>query len=228
MPCGGQLEVIIEPLGSSHTAIYEELAEAVASRKLIKRVVNIISGETKLQHTDQSEALTINGDIMQHSYGPSFQLLLIGAVQVAYYLSEMAQGLDYDVAICDPRQELLESFPLKDIELSNMMPDDWLRTRNIDQQTAIVALCHDPRIDDMALMEALQLDALYIGAMGSARTTAKRKERLQELDIPLNDINKLHAPVGLDIGSKTPPEIALSILAELTMLRAKLRNKSRD
>ena len=77
-------------------------------------------------------------------------------------------------------------------------------------------------------MEALQLDAFYIGAMGSARTTEKRKERLQELDIPLDNINKLHAPVGLDIGSKTPPEIALSILAELTMLRAKLRSESRD
>jgi len=227
LPCGGQLEVIIEPLDNSQSAIYEELAEAVASRRLIKRVVNIKTGKTTLQHTDQSEALTITGDTMQHSYGPSFQLLLIGAVQVAYYLSEMAQGLDYDVAICDPRQELLESFPLKNVELSSMMPDDWLRTKNIDQQTAIVALCHDPRIDDMALMEALQLDSFYIGAMGSARTTANRKQRLQELDIPLDDINKLHAPVGLDIGSKTPPEIALSILAELTMLRARLRSQNR-
>ena len=108
-----------------------------------------------------------------------------------------------------------------------MMPDDWLRSKNIDQQTAIVALCHDPRIDDMALMEALQMDAFYIGAMGSVRTTENRRERLQELDIPLENINKLHAPVGMNIGSKTPPEIAISILAEITMLRAKLRNDSR-
>jgi len=228
LPCGGQLEVIIEPLNKTHTVIYQELAQSVANRKLITRVVNLNSGEVYLQPAEQGTSLTILEDYMQHTYGPSFQLLLIGAVQVAYYLSEMAQGLDYEVAICDPRPELIESFPKQDIELTNAMPDDWLRSKNIDQQTAIVALCHDPRIDDMALMEALQLDAFYIGAMGSAKTTEKRKERLQMLDIPIEKIKNLHAPVGLSIGSKTPPEIALSILSELTMLRATLRNKSRD
>ncbi len=228
LPCGGQLEVIIEPINKTHTVIYQKLAQSVANRKLITRVVNLNSGEVYLQPADQGPTLTILEDYMQHTYGPSFQLLLIGAVQVAYYLSEMAQGLDYEVAICDPRPELIESFPKQDIELTNAMPDDWLRSKNIDQQTAIVALCHDPRIDDMALMEALQLDAFYIGAMGSAKTTEKRKERIQMLDIPIEKIENLHAPVGLNIGSKTPPEIALSILSELTMLRATLRNKSRD
>ena len=228
LPCGGQLEVIIEPLNKTHAAIYQELAQSVENRKLITRVVDLTSGKTHLQDADQGAILTIDDEIMQHSYGPSFQLLLIGAVQVAYYLTEMAQGLDYEVAICDPRPELIESFPKQDIELSKAMPDDWLRSKNIDQQTAIVALCHDPRIDDMALMEALQLDAFYIGAMGSVKTTEKRKERLQILDIPSEQIEKLHAPVGLDIGSKTPPEIALSILSELTMLRSKMRKLSRD
>ena len=228
LPCGGQLEVIIEPLNKTHTKIYQELAQSVANRKLITRVVDIKSGKTHLQDAKQGATLTIVEETMQHTYGPSFQLLLIGAVQVAYYLSEMAQALNYEVAICDPRQELIESFPKQDIELSNAMPDDWLRSKNIDQRTAIVALCHDPRIDDMALMEALQLEAFYIGAMGSVKTTIKRKERLQMLDIPLQQIEKLHAPVGLDIGSKTPPEIALSILSELTLLRAKTNNQSSD
>ncbi|PCJ42581.1 MAG: hypothetical protein COA71_03455 [SAR86 cluster bacterium] len=228
LPCGGQLEVIIEPLNKAHTEIYQTLAESLANRTLITRVVDLNSGTAHIQHAAQSSILMVTEESMQHSYGPSFQLLLIGAVQVAYYLTEMAQGLDYEVAICDPRPELIETFPKQDIELSSAMPDDWLRSKNIDQQTAIVALCHDPRIDDMALMEALQLDAFYIGAMGSAKTTEKRKERLQMLDIPLDKIEKLHAPVGLDIGSKTPPEIALSILSELTMLRAKTRNLSRD
>ena len=228
LPCGGQLEVIIEPLSKTHAAIYQELAQSVENRKLISRVVNLKSGKTYLQDAEQGAILTIDDEVMQHSYGPSFQLLLIGAVQVAYYLTEMAQGLDYEVAICDPRAELIDSFPKQDIELSKAMPDDWLRSKNIDQQTAIVALCHDPRIDDMALMEALQLDAFYIGAMGSALTTVKRKERLQMLDIPTEQIEKLHAPVGLDIGSKTPPEIALSILSELTMLRSKMRKLNRD
>lgn len=221
LPCGGQLEVVIEPLNKAHAPIYKALAQSVANRQLITRVVNLDTGDTQLKDASHNAALTIVDGTMEHTYGPSFQLLLIGAVQVAYYLSEMAQALDYDVAICDPRQELIESFPKQDIELSQTMPDDWIRSKNIDQQTAIVALCHDPRIDDMALMEALQLDAFYIGAMGSALTTEKRKERLQLLDIPSAQIEKLHAPVGLKIGSKTPPEIALSILSELTMLRAK-------
>ena len=226
LPCGGQLEVIVEPLNQGQTTIYQELAQAVEGRKLITRIVDLKSGQAHLQDSKQNAALTITDDSMQHTYGSSFQLLLIGAVQVAYYLSEMAQGLDYEVAICDPRQELIDSFPKRDIELTQAMPDDWLRSKSIDQQTAIVALCHDPRIDDMALMQALQMDAFYIGAMGSAKTTEKRKERLQMLDIPAEQIHRLHAPVGLDIGSKTPPEIAIAILAELTQLRAQLRQQN--
>jgi xanthine dehydrogenase accessory factor len=100
------------------------------------------------------------------------------------------------------------------------MPDDWLRSKIVDQHTAVIALCHDPRIDDMALMEALNQDAFYIGAMGSERTSSKRRERLLSLDIAQSQIDRLHAPVGLPLGSKTPPEIAIAILAELTQLRA--------
>jgi xanthine dehydrogenase accessory factor len=106
------------------------------------------------------------------------------------------------------------------------MPDDWLRSKTLDQQTAVIALCHDPRIDDMALMEALQeSNAFYIGAMGSSRTSEARRKRLLQLDISQAQIDQLHAPVGLDIGSKTPPEIAIAILAELTSLRARTRKQ---
>tara|TARA_R110000868_G_scaffold151349_8_gene375698 strand:+ start:102627 stop:103580 length:954 start_codon:yes stop_codon:yes gene_type:complete len=223
LPCGGQLEVIVEPLDSSHSQLYQKLAQALADRKLMTRVSDLKTGKAHLQDAEHFKALSINQDTLFHTYGPAFQLLLIGAVQVAYYLSEMAQGLDYQVAVCDPRPELIENFPNQNIELSNRMPDDWLREKSIDQHTVVVALCHDPRIDDMALMEVLQHDAFYIGAMGSARTTEKRRERLLQLDIPVEHINKLHAPVGLNIGSKTPPEIAVAILAELTQLRAKSR-----
>ncbi len=224
LPCGGQLEVIVEPLHTEQTALYQQLAAAIAERRLITRQVDLGSGASRLLDADHYAPLRLTGNSLQQTHGPAFQLLLIGAVQVAYYLSEMALGLDYEVAVCDPRPDLIENFPNQSIELSSSMPDDWLRTKSIDQQTAIVALCHDPRIDDMALMEALQHDAFYIGAMGSANTTAKRKERLAQLDISARQIERLHAPVGLSIGSKTPPEIAIAILAELTQLRAALRN----
>jgi len=226
LPCGGQLELIVEPLDGRQRELYAQLAEAMAQRKLITRTVDLGTGATTLQEATHYEAIRLTDQYLIQTHGPSFQLLLIGAVQVAYYLAEMALGLDYEVAICDPRPDLIENFPKQDIELASSMPDDWLRTKSIDQQTAVVALCHDPRIDDMALMEALQHDAFYIGAMGSANTTAKRLERLAMLDIPQQQIDRLHAPVGLNIGSKTPPEIAIAILAELTQLRASLKQKN--
>lgn len=227
LPCGGRLEVVVEPIMPDQAGFYAELAQAIERRDLITRIVDLSTGAARLEKADQFEEFRIDGNTLFHTYGPSFRLLLVGAVQVAYYLSEMAQGLDYEVAICDPRPELSENFPKRDLELSGMMPDDWIRAKKPDRHTALVALCHDPRIDDMALMEALQHDFYYIGAMGSARTTEKRRERLAQLDIAAENIARLHAPVGLDIGSKTPPEIAIAILAELTQLRAQSRKDGR-
>lgn len=226
LPCGGTLEVVIEPVHPEQLPLYRSLAERISRRELVTRTVNIENGETNLETPERFLPLVIEDNILQHTYGPSFQLLLIGAVQVAYYLSNMASALDYQVEVCDPRQELVENSPIDNVPLVNAMPDDWLRSKTLDQQTAVIALCHDPRIDDMALMEALQeSEAFYIGAMGSERTSAQRRERLTLLDITPEQIEKLHAPVGLSIGSKTPPEIAIAILAELTSLRALARNK---
>jgi xanthine dehydrogenase accessory factor len=224
LPCGGTLEVVIEPISPDDRALYKSLAEKISARELVTRVVDLESGATRLQASDKFEPLTIADNTLRHTYGPSFQLLLIGAVQVAYYLANMAQVLDYQVEVCDPRAELVDNSPITNAPVINAMPDDWLRTKILDQQTAVIALCHDPRIDDMALMEALQENnAFYIGAMGSVRTSAARRKRLLQLDITQEQIDRLHAPVGLSIGSKTPPEIAIAILAELTKLRARAR-----
>ncbi|MDA9909323.1 XdhC family protein [Gammaproteobacteria bacterium] len=225
LPCGGTLEVVIEPISPDQHPLYLSLAEKIASRELLTRIVNLDNGATSLKKAERFEPLVLEDNILRHTYGPSFQLLLIGAVQVAYYLANMATALDYQVEVCDPRQELVENSPINNVPVINAMPDDWLRSKTLDQQTAVIALCHDPRIDDMALMEALQeSEAFYIGAMGSERTSAQRRERLTLLDITPEQIEKLHAPVGLSIGSKTPPEIAIAILAELTSLRALSRN----
>jgi xanthine dehydrogenase accessory factor len=224
LPCGGSLEVFIEPVAPTMAPLYRQLADSVARRELIARQVDIESGITEIAPVDQFAPLSVSDGTLVHTYGPSFQLLLIGAVQVAWYLAEMAQTLDYEVEICDPRDELVSNAPPSRAKVVCMMPDDWLRTKQLDQQTAIIALCHDPRIDDMALMEALPSEAFYIGAMGSERTSRDRRTRLQQLDLTQSQISRLHAPVGLSIGSKTPPEIAIAILAELTSLRAGRRN----
>ena len=136
------------------------------------------------------------------------------------YLSEIARMLDYHVIVCDPREEMIEQWPIEGVQLVNDMPDDAVKIHANDHFSAIVALTHDPRIDDMGLMEALKTDAFFVGAMGSTRTSAKRRERLKMLDLSDTEIGKLHGPVGLPIGSKTPAEIAIAILAQLTALRS--------
>jgi xanthine dehydrogenase accessory factor len=222
LPCGGSMQVLIEPILPAEASFYRTLSDKVGRRELVQREVNIHSGDCSMRDLARYHPLQLQADTLLHCYGPSFQLLLIGAVQVAWYLADMAQALDYEVEICDPRKELIDNSPPVKARLVSAMPDDWLRSKIVDQQTAVIALCHDPRIDDMALMEALERDAFYIGAMGSDRTSAKRRERLLALDISAEKIDRLHAPVGLALGSKTPPEIAIAILAELTQLRSRL------
>jgi xanthine dehydrogenase accessory factor len=154
-----------------------------------------------------------------HTYGPRHQLFLIGAGQVSIYLAEMAKALDYHVVVCDPREQVIEQWPVEGVQLVCDMPDDAVREHANDNFSALIALTQDPRIDDMGLMEALKTNAFFIGAMGSTRTSAKRRERLLQLDLTPAEIDRLHAPVGLPIGSKTPAEIAIAILAQLTALR---------
>jgi xanthine dehydrogenase accessory factor len=127
--------------------------------------------------------------------------------------------MDYDVLITDPRQTMLDQWAGPDVPLLGGMPDDVVRAEASDPHSIIITLTHDPRIDDMALMEALESDAWYIGALGSSRTTRKRLERLRILEISEANIERLHAPVGLSIGSKTPLEIAIAIMAQITQLR---------
>lgn len=226
LPCGGSLEVVIEPIQPQQADFYLELASKVMARQLVERSVDLQSGAVAMQAVTSYQALACTSTTLRHIYGPSFQLLLIGAVQVAWYLADMAQALDYQVEICDPRAELVANAPVSKTPVVTAMPDDWLRGKTLDQSTAVIALCHDPRIDDMALLEALPRPAFYVGAMGSQRTSDSRRERLLQLDLTAADLDKLHAPVGLPLGSKTPPEIAIAILAELTQLRSGLRDSS--
>ena len=158
--------------------------------------------------------------VLEQSYGPRRQLFIIGAGMVSKYLAELAQQLDYEVTVCDPREDLLRDFCIPGVRLVNDMPDDAVRDRANDPASAIVALTHDPRIDDMGLMEALKTEAFYVGAMGSRRTSAARRKRLLALDLTDTDIERLRAPIGLPIGSKTPPEIAVAVMAEIIAVQA--------
>ncbi len=133
----------------------------------------------------------------------------------------MAQALDYQVIVCDPRQEMRQTWDVPDTVMLGEMPDDAVLALQVDARTAIIALTHDPKLDDMALLEALKSPAFYVGALGSQANNAKRRERLALFDLTPQEIARLHGPVGLSIGSRTPPEIAVAILAHLISVRNK-------
>ena len=146
-------------------------------------------------------------------------MLVIGASQLSKYLAQIAVGLDYQVTICDPRVEYTETWDVPGVTLVKTMPDDTVQAMKLDERCAVVALTHDPKLDDLALMEALKSRAFYVGALGSRANNAKRRERLVEMDLSAAEIARLHGPIGLYIGSRTPPEIAISILAEITAVK---------
>ena len=146
-------------------------------------------------------------------------MLIIGAGQLSIYLANFALAADFNVTIIDPREEYAEGIIQEEIQFIPGMPDDVMQELGIDSRTAIVALTHDPKLDDLALIDALQSNAFYIGALGSHTNTLKRKERLREFKLTTEQLNRLHGPVGLSIGALTPPEIAISIMAEIIAVK---------
>jgi xanthine dehydrogenase accessory factor len=153
-------------------------------------------------------------------HGPRLRLLIIGGGQLSRYLAAMAVMLDYRVTICEPREEYHEGWEtIEGVTLSRTMPDDLVLGMRLDANSAVVALTHDPKLDDLALMEALRTPAFYVGALGSRRNNDARRERLLQFDLTADEAARLHGPVGLKLGALTPPEIAMSIVAEMTAIR---------
>lgn len=219
LPCGGRLEILVQHLNGNALDWLESVASALENRDCIERTVSLADGQTTLSSIAQFNSLTLTAQQLTQSFGPRMRMLLVGAGQLAHSLAELAQAMDYEVIVTDPRESFLSQWQLPAVETLQGMPDDVIRERASDSHSIIITLTHDPRIDDMALMEALTTDAWYVGALGSVRTTAKRLPRLQQLGITATQLKRLHAPVGLDIGSKTPIEIAVAIMAEITQLR---------
>ena len=221
LPCGGHLDIVIEPLAPSAVDPFERLAERLDARACVQRTVRLRDGDFSIRDVARHAELRYDhaAGLLVQTYGPQYQLFVIGTNMVSAYVAEMALALGYDVAVCDPRQDRLADFDVPGVRKVCDMPDDAVRAQASDAYSAIVALNHDPRIDDMGMMEALQTDAFYIGAMGSSRTSAKRRERLLDLDLTPAQLRRLRAPIGLPIGSKTPPEIAVAIVAEITAVR---------
>jgi xanthine dehydrogenase accessory factor len=217
LPCGGRLELLIEQLDSA--AQLEVLLKSLSAGKLIKRRVCLNTGEASLHPAVAADDFEYTDDYLQKVYGPAWHMLLIGAGHLPRYVAQIALMLDYRITVCDPREEYQQTWEMDGVEFTRAMPDDAVKLLADHPRGVVITLTHDPKLDDMALMEALESNAFYVGALGSQRSSEKRCERLLELGISQENLSRLHAPVGLRIGSHTPPEIAVAIMAEITAAR---------
>jgi len=218
LPCGGTVQIVLEPLGPQSQL--RELLVAIEAHQRVQRRMDLQTGLVRLVPATEGDRVALDGATLSTVHGPRLRLLIIGGGQLSRYLASMAVMLDYLVTVCEPREEYHEGWStLAGVTLSSTMPDDLVLAMNLDHHSAVVAVTHDPKLDDLALMEALRTPAFYVGALGSQQNNAKRRERLLEFDVSPEEAARLHGPVGLNLGALTPPEIALSIVAEMTALR---------
>jgi xanthine dehydrogenase accessory factor len=217
LPCGGTLELVMEPV--TEKSAFGELLETVSRQQLVRRRLEMDSGRVTMKPGSGEDVLEFDGKVLTTVHGPRWRMILIGAGQLTRYLAEMARMLDYQVLVIDPREEYAGGWDVQGVPLERGMPDDVLAAGHLDGHSAVVALTHDPKIDDLALMEALKSPAFYVGAIGSKKNNDARRLRLKEFELSDGEIARLKGPVGLYIGSKTPPEIAVAILAEMTAVR---------
>ena len=217
LPCGGTIQLVLEPM--TQQSRIAELLGLVERGKLIARKLDLDTATVTLSPARAADDLMFDGRTLTTVHGPHYRMLVIGAGQLSKYLAEIAVGLDYQVTVCDPRDEYTQTWDVPGVTLVRTMPDDTVNEMKLDERCAVVALTHDPKLDDLALMEALKSPAFYVGALGSRANNAKRRKRLEEFDLTPEQIARLHGPIGLYIGSRTPPEIAVSILAEITAVK---------
>lgn len=217
LPCGGNLRLVQEPLHSG--TWIDELLARTARHELVARVLNLGTGAVHLEAAQRGDSFSFDGNQLRALFGPRWRLLIIGAGQLSRAVAPMALALDFEVICCDPREEYHLTWDIPGTQFRRDMPDDVVLDLHLDAHSAVVAVTHDPKLDDLALLEALKSPAFYVGALGSRGNNAKRKERLALFDLNPTEIDRLHGPVGLDLGAKTPAEIAVSIVAEIVAVK---------
>lgn len=220
LPCGGTMVVVVEPIRDAET-IARSVAE-IRQRRRVCRTLEMDSGVATVAAVGADDRFGYDGRLLRNVHGPRWRIVIVGAGHLARYLARMALMLDFVVHVADPRLEYRAQWDVPEAQLLEGMPDDAILALGIDPCTAIITTAHDPKVDDMALLEGLKSDAFYIGALGSPRTSAKRRIRLGLFDLTPEQIDRLHAPAGIAIGSHTPAEIALSMLAEVVAVRSEL------
>jgi len=218
LPCGGTLELLLEydPDAPSLARLVFELEAG----HLMRRVTRLADGHVTLEPADVPQELEVNDERLVNTFGPEFRMLLIGAGQLTEYLATMALFCGFAVTVCDPREEYRGAWSVPGAKVLADMPDDVVTAFKPDRRSCVVALTHDPKLDDLALLEAVKTDAFYVGAIGSRRNNAARHERMSEhFGMTQAELKRLRGPIGIYVGSKTPPEIAVSIMAEIVAVK---------
>ena len=223
LPCGGVLDVLVENLAASCEVQghLRQLESALLGQRRVLRQVRVPEGLQGLaDDLSQGPRVQREGNSVQLRVGAAQRLLLAGYSSVAQYCAEFARGMGFEVVLCEPREEVLAGVHIDGIELRRELPSEFIINGGCHADTAVVALTHDPKIDDLAMLEAVRTDAFYIGVMGSRATSDKRRERLQRIGgLGAPELGRIHAPIGLNLGSKTPAEIALAVLADVLRVR---------
>lgn len=218
LPCGGTLELLLE-YDPDATAL-AQLVSALEAGQLMQRTVRLADGAVTLAGARAPAELSVSPVELVNTFGPEYRMLLIGAGQLTEYLATMALFSGFAVTVCDPREEYRSAWSVPGAKVLSDMPDDVVIAFKPDRRSCVIALTHDPKLDDLALLEALNTDAFYVGAIGSRRNNEARHQRMAEhFDLEESALARLRGPIGIYIGSKTPPEIAVSVMAEVLAVK---------
>ncbi len=218
LPCGGTLELLLE--FNPDTTTLAELVQALQAGHMVRRDTELATGRVSLHTCERPQALSVDSDWLRNGFGPEYRMLIIGAGQLSEYLATMALFCGFSVTVCDPREEHRGGWSVPQVRIATDMPDDVVRAFALDRRSCVIALTHDPKLDDLALLEALGSEAFYVGAIGSRRNNEARRARLMEhFGLTPDSLDTLRGPIGIYIGSKTPPEIAVSIMSEVLAVK---------
>jgi xanthine dehydrogenase accessory factor len=217
LPCGGTMHLVFEKLLNPEPL--QEIISHLDKRQRVRRRIDLETNTATIEPASREEKFYFDGKSLIKVFGPAWRVLLIGAGELSRYVAEIAMSLEYEVIVCEPRKDLHPAWQIPGVQIDTRSPDDVVVDLSSDRRSAVLALTHDPNLDDLAVMEALPSDVFYVGALGSRKNNDLRRKRLVALDLEPNQIARLHGPIGLPIGSQTPAEIAVSIMAEVTAVR---------
>jgi xanthine dehydrogenase accessory factor len=218
LPCGGTLELLLE--FDPDADALDVLVQTLERGELQERMVSLSDGQVTLRAVSSPQPLRLTEQQLSNTFGPEFRMLIIGAGQLSEYLATMALFCGFAVTVCDPRDEYSGAWSVPGVTLTREMPDDVVQSFRPDARSCVVALTHDPKLDDLALLEALQSEAFYVGAIGSRRNNRARHARMIEhFGHTEESLARLRGPIGIYIGSKMPSEIAVSVMAEILAVK---------